>query len=218
MKIFNKTLITVLSLSVLVVPALMSASDLYRTLRVGARGADVSTLQSFLSNDSSIYPSGLVTGYFGGLTRSGVIRFQGVNGLGVDGIVGPNTRAVVNAQMNGGTYVSNSPTIQQAPGFTTGVTLTESNSVVTFNVNTDVATRATVYYSTTALSATENLNVNPVTVAISGTGVQANTNLQTNHNVATLALQSNTMYYAMVVVTDINGVVSVQKVAPFRTK
>ncbi len=66
----------------------------------------VSCLQRFLKDQGSdIYPEGLVTGYFGSLTQSAVIRFQEKYSseillpLGLSsgtGYVGPSTRAKIN--------------------------------------------------------------------------------------------------------------------------
>ena len=58
----------------------------------GSQGADVEKLQQFLAQDSSIYPEGLVTGYFGPATERAVKRFQAKYGISV-GRVGPQTRA-----------------------------------------------------------------------------------------------------------------------------
>ena len=64
-----------------------------RDLTVGAKGEDVSRLQQFLAKDSSIYPEGLVTGYFGALTQKAVTRFQQKNNITpTRGYVGPLTR------------------------------------------------------------------------------------------------------------------------------
>ena len=41
-------------------------------LDFGATGGNVTSLQQFLAADASIYPEGLVTGYFGSLTRAAV--------------------------------------------------------------------------------------------------------------------------------------------------
>ncbi|MCD6568982.1 peptidoglycan-binding protein, partial [bacterium] len=45
-------------------------------LKYGMRGDAVKTLQEGLKQDPSVYPEGLVTGYFGPLTKAAVIRFQ----------------------------------------------------------------------------------------------------------------------------------------------
>ncbi len=46
------------------------------TLDFGETNSDVSNLQTFFKDNSAIYPEGLVTGYFGGLTRTAVQQFQ----------------------------------------------------------------------------------------------------------------------------------------------
>lgn len=46
------------------------------SLRVGMKNQDVTRLQAFLGQNPLLYPEGLVTGYFGTLTRQAVIRFQ----------------------------------------------------------------------------------------------------------------------------------------------
>jgi len=213
---FNTITATALAFSVVLIPSLASAEMLYRQLEVGSRGADVSSLQTFLSEDPAVYPSGLVTGYFGSLTRSGVVRFQAKNGISQVGRVGPQTLAAINAQMGG---VSNgSASIQAAPAFT-GLTPVSVNGLTgTVSVSTNVPTRAVLYYSTSPIAASENISANPVTVNVTGTAVQANSNLQTSHTISTQNnLMSGTTYYAMIVVTDLNGVVSVINVTPFRT-
>ncbi|MDP2650144.1 MAG: peptidoglycan-binding protein, partial [bacterium] len=46
-----------------------------RSLTIGDSGDDVTTLQQLLLNEG-VYPGGLITGYFGSLTKQAVIRFQ----------------------------------------------------------------------------------------------------------------------------------------------
>jgi len=45
-------------------------------LKTGSNGIQVQILQSALSNDKSLYPSGQVTGFYGELTKQAVINFQ----------------------------------------------------------------------------------------------------------------------------------------------
>lgn len=87
------------------VPAVLSAEALAitRTLSLGSRGDEVSALQTLLAGDPIIYPEGLVTGYFGPLTRAAIQRFQASEGIVWNGdetstglgLVGPRTRAAL---------------------------------------------------------------------------------------------------------------------------
>ena len=70
-------------------------NGIYKT--PASRGEEVKRLQAFLKTLPGIYPSGLVTGYFGPQTEAAVRRFQRQQGLTENGIVGPLTRARLNA-------------------------------------------------------------------------------------------------------------------------
>jgi len=75
-----------------------------QTLRQGSIGEEVTKLQEFLAQYSEIYPEGLVTGYFGLLTKAAVQRFQekyGIVSFGSPdttgyGQIGPLTRVQLN--------------------------------------------------------------------------------------------------------------------------
>ncbi len=72
-----------------------------RPLALGMRHTDVSKLQEALKTDSSIYPEGVVSGYFGPATLKAVKKFQEKYGLASPGAagygtVGPKTRAKLN--------------------------------------------------------------------------------------------------------------------------
>ena len=86
---------------VLSLASFASALSLTRYLEFGMSGSDVSALQTFLAADPTIYPEGLVTGYFGNLTRAAVIRFQQQYRVPPTGFVGPLTRAKINQLLNG---------------------------------------------------------------------------------------------------------------------
>ena len=69
-----------------------------KTLSFGSRGSDVTRLQTLLSGDSSIYPEGTVSSYFGPATKRAVGRFQEKYGIAKPGesgygTVGPKTGA-----------------------------------------------------------------------------------------------------------------------------
>ena len=66
-------------------------STLVTQLKQGTQSDAVTALQELLALDSSIYPEGLVTGYFGKLTAAAVKKFQAKNGLEQVGYVGPKT-------------------------------------------------------------------------------------------------------------------------------
>ncbi len=83
-------------LGVLAFPALTNAT-LYSNLVIGSTGGEVRELQVYLAQDASIYPEGLVTGYYGVLTASAVTRFQARYGISQTGTVGPITRAKINS-------------------------------------------------------------------------------------------------------------------------
>lgn len=65
----------------------------YPLLSFGAKGVYVKYLQSKLT--AKLYPSGKIDGIFGNATLNAVKQFQEENGLAVDGIVGPNTWALL---------------------------------------------------------------------------------------------------------------------------
>ena len=85
----------------LLLPHTAYAYTFTRALQKGSTGTEVSELQKVLKTDVSVYPEGLVTGYFGALTEKAIQRFQtkyGIINYGTPastgyGLVGPRTRA-----------------------------------------------------------------------------------------------------------------------------
>ena len=77
-------------------------------LELGSKGIDVTRLQTYLASDAGVYPSGLVTGFFGPLTQEGVRRFQATERIVSDGTpettgygrVGPQTITRLNTLIN----------------------------------------------------------------------------------------------------------------------
>lgn len=82
-----------LSLALLVAVLSVSQSASAQVIREGARGSEVSAIQSSLQ--SLGFFNSNVTGFFGPITRDAVIRFQQSRGLSADGVVGPNTLAAL---------------------------------------------------------------------------------------------------------------------------
>ncbi len=80
-----------------IVTASASTSVFTRTLRQGERGADVKTLQTWLTDVGYKVPA---TGWFGSMTKSAVIRFQTAMSLApVTGVVGRVTASTLLAQV-----------------------------------------------------------------------------------------------------------------------
>lgn len=84
--------------SIVPVSATSSSSSVFtRTLRRGERGADVKTLQTWLSDIGYTVPA---TGFFGSMTKHAVIHFQTAMSLApVTGVVGRVTAATLLAQV-----------------------------------------------------------------------------------------------------------------------
>ncbi|HEY4496248.1 MAG TPA: peptidoglycan-binding protein [Candidatus Paceibacterota bacterium] len=211
---FSKTSIRVLlglglmvmTVLVLGIPSFANA-DLNRQLEVGMSGSDVSAIQAFLAQDSSIYPEGLITGYFGYLTKAAVVRFQSRNGISAVGRIGPVSLPVFNAQMASGMING-----AAAPQISNVSVATTSNSAV-INWNTNEFAKGVVYYSSTPLITYERTN----SVDVSGNTAMTDTNLHTSQSVSLSNLSANTTYYYLVYATDQGGNVSVSWPATFHT-
>ncbi|MEK7479606.1 MAG: peptidoglycan-binding domain-containing protein, partial [Patescibacteria group bacterium] len=89
-----------------------------RSLQRGAIGDEVRELQEFLKKFPDIYPSGLVTGYFGPQTEVAVKKLQEKQGIEAIGIVGPKTLTRLNALFAEGAGASGviPPGLLTAPG------------------------------------------------------------------------------------------------------
>ncbi|MBI2120458.1 MAG: peptidoglycan-binding protein [Parcubacteria group bacterium] len=65
------------------------------SIGVGASGSDVTNLQTILKSDASIYPEGVVTGYYGSLTANAVKRLQAKYGLAETGVFNDPLRRII---------------------------------------------------------------------------------------------------------------------------
>lgn len=74
-------------------------------LALGATGDDVTQLQAYLAADSSLYPEGKITRYYGPKTVAAVKRFQERYGISPLGRVGPQTLTKLNEVMGQGVSV-----------------------------------------------------------------------------------------------------------------
>lgn len=96
MQVVRKKLIqaAIISLAVVLITPLVSAAAITTDLRYGSKGAQVTELQNFLISKG--YLQGEATGSFFAKTLTAVKAFQKANGLSPTGLVGPQTRALIN--------------------------------------------------------------------------------------------------------------------------
>jgi peptidoglycan hydrolase-like protein with peptidoglycan-binding domain len=182
-----------------------AAGQITAQLDLGATGTNVTNLQQFLAADVSLYPQGLVTGYYGSLTAAAVSRFQARYGFAQVGRVGPLTLAKINSLMLGGSVSGNALTAPQLYSVSQGQT---SNSA-TFNWLTDENANARVFYNTSPVQFNEG-DINSVGFgATTGMTAQMDSNFTTSHSVTLSNLMPNTTYFYTLVSTDLTGNASV---------
>ena len=203
----KKIMIMIIGFAFVATPFIASADTmLTRQLQLGMSGADVSSLQTFLAKDATIYPQGLVTGYFGFLTKSAVANFQVRNGIPSVGRVGPVTLAAINSQMNSGD--NHSPAISS-------ISVSTSNNTANINWNTDENSAAVIYYGTTFPVMIEGSPTSGVTIG--GSSLLVSTTLQSNHSGVITSLLPNTTYYYVLYVRDGSGNESITWPSTFHT-
>lgn len=206
------TAIAAASILSLGVAPLAHAASISHTLDLGSSGQEVTDLQNYLSKDATIYPSGLVTGYFGQLTKAGVERFQTEQNIVKSGTpettgygrVGPMTMARLNVLMNGSGGIVSSGTVPVL----SGVSLQRSATSVTFSWSTNEPTTGQIYWSNVGIRADEATGPGQ-TPYVSGTLALDGGGLQYNHSVTVSNLQANTTYYYFVRSIDGSGDMSV---------
>ena len=76
--------------------AMQTISEITSTLKEGDAGENVRTLQALLAADSTIYPEGLITGFYGPLTTKAIRKFQEKHGFEKVGFIGPKTKLKLN--------------------------------------------------------------------------------------------------------------------------
>jgi peptidoglycan hydrolase-like protein with peptidoglycan-binding domain len=192
----------------LCLPLISHAATFDRQLELGMSGTDVSSLQTYLAQDATIYPQGLVTGYFGFLTKSAVSNFQSRNGIDSVGRVGPITLVALNAKIGGG-VISNGA--QSSMISNVSLNIGRNTAVVSWNTND--SSKGVVYYSTSPLTTYEHEN----SVDVSGNTAITDTNYRTSQSVSITGLLPNTTYYYLVYTTNQSGNVSVTWPASFQT-
>lgn len=218
-KIFLSGSLMLAVLSVAFLGADTAHAMLTRSLDLGSQGADVSELQTYYSADASIYPSGLVTGYFGALSASATQKFQTAQGIVSNGTpastgygrVGPTTMARLNSLMGNNTQVS----WDSAPILSTPTLQISSNSA-TISWATNEVSQGQVYYDTNPLQLNEATGPRQLPY-VSGAYVYDGTSLQTNHSITLTNLKSDTTYYFLTRGVDSTGNMSMTMPNSFHT-
>ena len=213
---FTLALLSIAFAVVVLLPSLAQAATLNRELDLGVSGTDVSTLQTFLSLNSERYPSGLVTGYYGQLTKAGVERFQADNNIVTSGTpvttgygrVGPRTLVALNAQING-----NVGGDVYTPVISNLHINTEINGA-TITWNTAQSAIGTIHYQTSVPSMTEG---SATSRAVIGGAIVTESEFGTAHSVRLTNLQSNTRYYYVVESVDASGNQMIKWPTTFKT-
>jgi len=125
--------------------------NLYLGVKDNETGGDVTKLQRFLAQDTSVYPAGLVTGFFGPMTELAVQKWQAKNNVVSSGapdttgygVVGPKTRGRMIGVCGGTSLV---PVVVTPVSPTVPPVVTPTQPTVSQPV---VSTPAVVYFSTT---------------------------------------------------------------------
>ncbi|MBI5457118.1 fibronectin type III domain-containing protein [Candidatus Kaiserbacteria bacterium] len=183
------------------------------SLDFGATGANVMSLQQFLAADASLYPEGIVSGYFGSLTRAAVQRYQCREGIVCSGDaastgygrVGPRTLAAINASIGGATTGDVSAPIMSP----VAVATTSSSATLTWATNEPA--RGTIYYSTSPIAAVEGF------VPVISGQVVGESAFGYNHVLNVSGLAPNTVYFYATRSDDASGNIQITWPAVFRT-
>ena len=197
-----------------------AAAAITSQLDLGDRGQEVTELQTYLATNASIYPEGLVTGYFGQLTKAAVERFQITQGIISQGTpattgygrVGPQTMARINSLLgSGGGQASwdTSPSLSNP-------SVQYTNTTAIFTWTTNEPTQGQVYWSNTPLQFNEATGPRQQPY-VSGNLALDDGGLQTSHTVTVSNLQTNTTYYYLVRSIDNVGNMSMAWPSSFHT-
>lgn len=179
------------------------------TMKVGSRGENVTSLQTFLASNHDIYPRGLITGYYGLLTQEAVKQFQLAYDIQVDGTVGPITAEKINGLIAQGRGMDvYAPTIVNP-------TVNVSGKEVKISFSSNEAVRADIFYDSAQLSYRDTglAFSQPI---ISGTKI-SDPVFNNSKQITLSNLMANTGYNYMIVVTDASGNVSVTLPRTFTT-
>jgi peptidoglycan hydrolase-like protein with peptidoglycan-binding domain len=182
-------------------------------LDLGENGSEVTELQQFLATNSLIYPSGIVSGFFGPLTEAAVRQFQASYDIPQAGRVGPITRARINNIMSSGFGLDT-----RAPMMENRSVQTNSTNA-TINWTTNELARGQVYFDRLPIRSDEATGRAGQAIAyVSGVSAPNNTSALSSQSVTIQNLQPNTLYYYFTRAIDNSGNVKVTLSNTFQTK
>lgn len=164
-------------------------AEITSQLELGSSGSQVTELQEFLAEDPSVYPKGIVSGYFGALTVDAVKKFQVKYGISPVGRVGYITMIKINTlnQNSSSPYRDvNAPTMSNIH-----IQLTADTATFTWNTSEPAASK--IYFGTTY----------PFLYATAPTVY--NTSYSTSHNLTLQALVPGRAYYYTLESVDASG-------------
>lgn len=179
-------------------------------LDVGATGNDVLRLQTLLAMNPTIYPAGLVTGYYGPMTKTAVTQFQIGYGLDPVGRVGPLTRAKMNSLIASGL----APDVNAYSIGNVHVETTQTTATITWT--TAEPARGKVNYDSLPIVMLETSKAltEPVT-----TGIAVNeSGYAQSHSLTLSGLIPGHVYFYTLESVDQTGNVSVTLSSSFATK
>lgn len=214
--------IITLSLLVLLGNITVASAAIDRQLDLGSTGSDVTELQTYLARTASIYPSGLITGYFGQLTKAAVERFQTTYGIVSSGTpsttgygrVGPMTMAKINALLNSSSPIQ---TFWDTGPILSNTSIQTDRNSAKISWTTNEQTQGQVYYNNTPLSLSE-ANGPRQQPYVSGTLTSDGSALQNYHSITISNLQSDTVYYYLTRAVDNVGNMNMTWPSSFRTE
>ena len=216
----SRSIVSFGALGILASILLITQAYAYNTvdaqLDFGETNVNVTNLQTFFKDNASIYPEGLVTGYYGTLSRSAVERYQTQKGIVSSGTaastgfgrVGPSTRDSINQLINSGGWSGQVSSSLTAPSFT-AVNKSVTNNSATFVWSTNETANAKVFYNTSPVRMNEG-DINSVGFGAQNGYVAVIDNVaRTTQQITLTNLQPNTRYWYVLVSTDLDGNVSV---------
>lgn len=220
---FGRRFLAISLVSALVTMALLAtltlrtaSASIDMSLELGSRGTEVSELQAYLALDPTIYPEGLVTGYFGPLTQAAVVRFQARYGIAQVGRVGPITMARINSLM--GSSIGGSADMH-APLVTSSLreSVNNSDDSATLSWSTNESTNAWVHYGTDRITVMEATAPHTQLTVVGADKVEFDASYSSTKRIELENLDEDETYHYAVIVADVSGNITIVGEGSFET-